>query len=106
MTLMQKLVDDEMRGRVFALLSTAFTSFQIVGMGVGGVWAETIGSTVVPILASGIGFVVVSVLALAYLRWARLHDRLHIMLSDSSSETVKVARTTEDEISEILYVEN
>jgi MFS family permease len=105
MTLLQELVEDEMRGRVFALLSTAFTSFQIIGMGLGGVWAETIGSTVLPLLASGIGFVAVSILALGYLRKAKLHSKLHIMLSDSASETNNVARTPEVEISETLHVE-
>ena len=105
MTLLQELVEDEMRGRVFALLSTAFTSFQIIGMGFGGLWAEAIGSTVVPLLASGIGFVAVSLLALMYLRKAKLHSKLHDMLSDSASQKVTVARTTEDEISETLLVE-
>ena len=43
--LMQELVDDELRGRVFALLNVAFTAFQVTGMGLGGVWAEAAGST-------------------------------------------------------------
>ena len=105
MTLLQELVEDEMRGRVFALLSTAFTSFQIIGMGFGGLWAEAIGSTVVPLLASGIGFVVVSVLALGYLRKAKLHSKLHDMLTVSASEKENVAGTSEVEISETLLVE-
>ncbi|MFW9850228.1 MAG: MFS transporter [Candidatus Thorarchaeota archaeon] len=105
MTLLQELVADEMRGRVFTLLSTAFTSFQIIGMGLGGVWAEAIGSTVIPILASGIGFLIVSLLAMTYLRKAHLHDKLHMMLSASISENENVARTTEIEISETLVVE-
>ncbi|MDF1539094.1 MAG: MFS transporter [Candidatus Thorarchaeota archaeon] len=105
MTLMQGLVEDEMRGRVFALLSTAFTSFQIIGMAMGGVWAETIGSTVVPFLASGIGFLAVSLLAMGYLWKANLHSKLRIMLSASASEKGNVASSSEVEISETLTVE-
>jgi len=100
MTLLQELVEDEMRGRVFALLSTAFTSFQIIGMGLGGVWAESIGSTVIPLLASGIGFLAVSLLALGYLRKAKLHSKLRIMLSTSSSDDETVAGIVEEQNSE------
>ncbi len=106
MTIMQELVKDEMRGRVFALLSTAFTSFQIIGMAVGGVWAEALGSTVVPLLASGIGFLFVSLIAIGYLWKANLHGKLRIMLSTSSFDDETVAGIVEDENSETPLLSN
>ncbi len=82
--LMQELVADDMRGRVFALLSVAFTTFQVIGMGLGGVWAVAIDSTVIPIFVSGLGFLVVSIFAVAYQKRVHLNERLSVMLSTSS----------------------
>jgi len=91
--IMQRLVADEMRGRVFSLLSIAFTSFQVIGMGLGGVWAETIGSTVLPLFASGLAFFLVSIIAALYLKQSQLSSRLSLMLSPSIEEVSVVART-------------
>jgi MFS family permease len=100
-TIMQELVDDKFRGRVFSLLNLVFTSFQVVGMGLGGVWAEVVASSVVPLLAGGIGFVAVSLIALGAVKKLGLQKRLDIMLSKSDSNDT-VARTQESDISETL----
>lgn len=91
--IMQKLVADKMRGRVFSLLSVAFTSFQVIGMGIGGIWAETIGSTILPLFISGLAFFLVSIIAALYLKQSHLGSRLSIMLSSSTEDQLVVART-------------
>lgn len=91
--LMQQLVEDELRGRVFALLNVAFTAIQVVGMGIGGVWAEVAASTGPPVISAGVALVLVSLLGFVVI--AKLN--LHAGLSRPASE--------ESEISQELVVE-
>lgn len=97
--LMQELVVDNFRGRVFALLNVVFTAVQVVGMAIGGIWAETAGSTVPPVLGAAVGLFLVSLLGVAVVARKKLHTRLDIMLNDSVQE--EVARE-ETEYSDVL----
>jgi DHA3 family macrolide efflux protein-like MFS transporter len=74
--LMQQLVEDKYRGRVFALLNVAFTAIQVVGMGIGGVWAESVGSTSPPFIGAAIALVVVSILGFIVVARLRLHSQI------------------------------
>ena len=74
--LMQELVSDELRGRVFALLNVAFTAVQVMGMGIGGFWAETVGSTGPPLIGAAIAMVFVSLIGFAAVSGFKLHSRL------------------------------
>jgi MFS family permease len=74
--LMQKLVEDKLRGRVFALLNVAFTAIQVVGMGIGGVWAEVAGTTGPPMIGAGLGLVIVSLIGFVAVSALKLHSRL------------------------------
>ena len=76
MVLMQQLVSDELRGRVFALLNVAFTAVQVMGMGIGGLWAETVGSTGPPLIGAAIAMVFVSLIGFAAISLFKLHSRL------------------------------
>jgi DHA3 family macrolide efflux protein-like MFS transporter len=87
--LMQKLVEDKYRGRVFALLNVAFAAIQVVGMGIGGVWAESVGSTSPPFIGAAVALVIVSILG--FIAVARL--RLHTLIPDSYETSVQM--TTE-----------
>jgi len=91
--LMQELVEDELRGRVFALLNVAFTAVQVIGMGIGGVWAEAIAATGPPMIGAAFALVFVSILGFVVV--ARLN--LHALLSKSKEE--------ESEISQEILVE-
>jgi len=91
--LMQELVEDELRGRVFALLNVAFTAVQVVGMGLGGVWAEVVLATGPPMVSAALSLVAVSLLG--FLVVAKLN--LHARLSKASDE--------ESDISQELLVE-
>jgi MFS family permease len=76
--LMQRLVEDKLRGRVFALLNVAFTAIQVVGMGIGGVWAEIAGSTGPPMIGAALGLVIVSLIGFVAVSVLQLHSRLEI----------------------------
>jgi len=84
--LMQELVSDELRGRVFALLNVAFTAFQVVGMGIGGFWAESVGSTAPPMIGAGIGLVVVALIGFVAVAVFKLHSRLPEKVIESQED--------------------
>ena len=96
-SLMQGLVKDNYRGRVFALLNVVFTALQVLGMAIGGVWAELVGSTVPPLFTAGIVFVITSLIAVFYVAGRKLHQKLDIMLTD-----LDVARENEIQSSEVV----
>jgi DHA3 family macrolide efflux protein-like MFS transporter len=91
--LMQELVEDELRGRVFSLLSVTFTALQVVGMAIGGIWAETVAATGPPMTGAALVLVLVSLLG--FLVVAKLN--LHASLSKPVDE--------ESDISQELVVE-
>lgn len=86
--LMQKLVEDKLRGRVFALLNVAFTAVQVIGMGIGGVWAEIAGSTGPPLIGAALGLVIVSLIGFLAVSALKLHSRLETP-SDQEQEEVE-----------------
>lgn len=92
--LMQELVEDKLRGRVFALLNVAFTAVQVVGMGIGGVWAEVAGSTSPPLVGAAIGLVVVSLIGFIAVAKLKLHNRLETttesLVEDAEENLVEV----------------
>jgi len=74
--LMQNLVEDELRGRVFALLNVAFTAVQVIGMGIGGVWAETVAGTGPPMISAALTLTLVSLLGFLAVAKLNLHSDL------------------------------
>jgi Na+/melibiose symporter-like transporter len=82
--LMQELVEDELRGRVMSLLSVAFTALQVIGMGIGGVWAEVVVATGPPMIGAAIALAIVSILG--FIAVAKLN--LHAGLSRASEEPI------------------
>jgi MFS family permease len=85
--LMQELVEDKLRGRVFALLNVAFTAVQVIGMGIGGMWAEVGGSTGPPLIGAGLGLVIVSLIGFIAVSALKLHSRLEKSPVDEAEET-------------------
>lgn len=71
--LMQELVEDEIRGRVFALLNVAFTAVQVIGMGIGGVWAEAAAATGPPMIGAALALALVSIIGFAVVAKLNLH---------------------------------
>ncbi len=74
--LMQELVEDKLRGRVFALLNVAFTAVQVIGMGIGGIWAEVVVSTGPPMIGAALALTFVSLVGFLAVAKLNLHGRL------------------------------
>ena len=96
--LMQELVDDELRGRVFALLSVVFTAVQVIGMGIGGVWAESVGSTGPPLIGAAIAMVIVSLIGFAAISRFKLHSLLPQKQKESEKESVEEETVVHTEV--------
>jgi DHA3 family macrolide efflux protein-like MFS transporter len=92
--LMQELVEDELRGRVFALLNVAFTAVQVIGMGIGGVWAEAVGSTGPPFIGAASALVAVSLLGFLVVAKFKLHSQL----PKENEEPVEITSSLEVEV--------
>ncbi|MFW9786731.1 MAG: MFS transporter [Candidatus Thorarchaeota archaeon] len=82
--LMQELVEDELRGRVFSLLSLVFTALQVVGMTIGGVWAETVAATGPPMTSAALVLVLVSLLGFIVVSKLNLHAGLSKPVDEES----------------------
>ncbi|MHA1862841.1 MAG: MFS transporter, partial [Candidatus Thorarchaeota archaeon] len=83
--LMQELVEDELRGRVFSLLNVAFTAVQVIGMAIGGVWAEAVGSTGPPLIGAAVLMVIVALIGFT----AISRFKLHSLLPEKEKESVE-----------------
>jgi DHA3 family macrolide efflux protein-like MFS transporter len=89
--LLQQLVRDELRGRVFALLNVVFTAVQVVGMGIGGVWAEAAASTGPPMIGAAFALVLVSVLGFFAVAKLNLHRKLESEQPEQEIELPEIA---------------
>lgn len=74
--IMQEIVEDKMRGKVFSFQSVMINSAQFTGMAIAGVWAESVNSSRPPILIGGLGILFVGLLGLLAVIGLRLHGRL------------------------------
>ena len=88
--LMQELVEDELRGRVFALLSVAFTALQVIGMAIGGVWAETVAATGPPMMGAALALALVSILGFIVVAKLNLHAGLSKVSEEESDVSQEV----------------
>ncbi|MCK4567910.1 MAG: hypothetical protein KAU48_11455, partial [Candidatus Thorarchaeota archaeon] len=70
----------------FALLSVVFTAVQVIGMGIGGVWAESVGSTGPPLIGAAIAMVIVSLIGFAAISRFKLHSLLPQKQKESVEE--------------------
>ncbi|MGY5881663.1 MAG: MFS transporter [Candidatus Thorarchaeota archaeon] len=75
-SIMQEIVEDKMRGKVFSFQSVMVNTAQLIGMAIAGVWAESIGSSRPPIFFGAIGILVVGVIGLFIVVMYGMHSKL------------------------------
>ncbi|MHA1934336.1 MAG: MFS transporter [Candidatus Thorarchaeota archaeon] len=75
-SLMQEIVDDKLRGRVFSFQSIMINTAQVSGMGLAGFWAETVGSSRPPIFAGGMIALLVGIVAFILISAKHMQSRL------------------------------
>lgn len=75
-SIMQEIIQDKMRGKVFSLQNVMTNSAQLIGMAIAGVWAESVNTSRPPLLTGGIGILLVGVISLAVVIARGLHGVL------------------------------
>jgi len=74
--IMQEIIADKMRGKIFSFQSVMTNSAQLIGMAIAGVWAESIGSSRPPVFFGAVGMVIVGVLGTVAVIITKLHGHL------------------------------
>jgi MFS family permease len=74
--IMQEIIEDKMRGKVFSFQSVMINTAQLAGMAISGVWAETVSSSRPPILVAGLGALVIGIIGFILVVRLRMHGTL------------------------------
>lgn len=98
-SIMQEIVADDMRGRVFSFQSIMTNTAMIMGMGVAGFWAETVGSSRPPIFSGGVILAVVGFLSFIAIGALKLHKRLDEIRDSAATQSNSNESVIDDEIS-------
>jgi MFS family permease len=74
--IMQEIVEDKMRGKVFSFQSVMINTAQLTGMAISGVWAESVNSSRPPIFVAGVGAFIVGIIGFALVVGRGMHGIL------------------------------
>ncbi len=74
--IMQEIVEDKMRGKVFSFQSMMINTAQLTGMAISGVWAEAVSSSRPPIFVAGTGALIIGLIGFAFIAGRGLHGVL------------------------------
>ncbi len=84
--LMQEIVTDEMRGRVFSFQGIMINISQLAGMAIGGFWAELAGTSRPPIFTGGLIILLAGILGTLAIIRSRMHDKIDQVREDMATE--------------------
>ncbi|MFW9769971.1 MAG: MFS transporter [Candidatus Thorarchaeota archaeon] len=74
--IMQEIIEDKMRGKVFSFQSVMINTAQLTGMAISGVWAESVSSSRPPIFVAGIGAFIIGIIGFIIVVNRRMHGTL------------------------------
>lgn len=87
--IMQEIIEDKMRGKVFSFQSMMINTAQLTGMAIAGVWAESVSSSRPPIFVAGIGALIIGLIGLAFIAARGLHGILWKIREERTSITAE-----------------
>ncbi|MBD3407135.1 MAG: MFS transporter [Candidatus Lokiarchaeota archaeon] len=99
--LLQELVRDELRGRVFAFQSVMIDTAKVIGMIVAGLWAESIGTSRPPLSFAGVFLLIVGTLGFGIIARKNIHfeiDEKRRLRSEAEMESERVEEITLQDI--------
>ena len=96
--IMQEIIEDQMRGKVFSFQSMMINTAQLTGMAIAGVWAESVGSSRPPIFLAGLGAIFISLIGVAFVAARGLHGALWKIRADRILKTTSGTEIDEDTI--------
>lgn len=87
--IMQEIIEDKMRGKVFSFQSMMINTAQLTGMAIAGVWAESVSSSRPPIFVAGIGALIIGLIGFAFIAARGLHGILWKIREERTSITAE-----------------
>jgi DHA3 family macrolide efflux protein-like MFS transporter len=84
--IMQEIVEDKMRGKVFSFQSVMINTAQLTGMAIAGVWAESVSSSRQPIFIAGIGALIIGIIGFAIVVGRGMHGILWKIREERAKE--------------------
>jgi MFS family permease len=74
--IMQEIIEDKMRGKVFSFQSVMINTAQLTGMAIAGVWAESVSSSRPPIFVAGLGALIIGIVGFIFVVNRGIHGTL------------------------------
>jgi MFS family permease len=74
--IMQEIIEDKMRGKVFSFQSVMINTAQLAGMAISGVWAESVSSSRPPIFVAGLGALIIGIIGFLIVVRVGMHGTL------------------------------
>jgi MFS family permease len=92
--IMQEIIEDKMRGKVFSFQSVMINTAQLTGMAISGVWAESVSSSRPPIFIAGAGALIIGIIGFILVVRRGMHGTLwkirQKMIAGHSDETTDI----------------
>ena len=98
--IMQEIIEDKMRGKVFSFQSVMINTAQLTGMAIAGVWAESVSSSRPPIFVAGFGAIIIGVIGFALVISRGMHGVLWKIRIDRAKERAVVNEVVTEPASE------
>jgi MFS family permease len=100
--LIQELIERDKLGRVFSFENILINSATVMGMGVGGVWADAVGSSRPPFFLGGLVIAVVGIVGALLVVRLRLHAQIDKFRSEREAEIMAATPLQEEAVIEDL----
>jgi MFS family permease len=105
--IMQEIIEDKMRGKVFSFQSVMINTAQLTGMAIAGVWAESVNSSRPPIFVAGVGALIIGIIGFALVIGRGMHGILWKIREERREERARDTEVDiEPEVEELYYIED
>jgi MFS family permease len=100
--LIQELIERDRLGRVFSFENIMINIALVMGMGIGGVWADAVGSSRPPFFLGGLVIAVVGVVGALLVSRLHLHAQIDEVRSEREAEIIAATQVQEEVVIEDL----
>ena len=100
--LIQELIERDKLGRVFSFENIMINIALVIGMGIGGVWADAVSSSRPPFFLGGLVIALVGIVGALLVARLRLHNQIDGIRSEREAEIIAGTQPQRDTVMEEL----
>jgi MFS family permease len=100
--LIQELIDRDKLGRVYSFENIMINIALVMGMGIGGVWADTVGSSRPPFFLGGLVIALVGIVGALLVVRLRLHSQIDEIRSEREAQMIAATQLQKEAVMEDL----